>query len=626
MSTSGINDLPINDLKEDVFQVTPYVTALSEFIKESPTPITIALQGGWGTGKTSFMNMIIEELEPIITYDEQIVSEKNKFGITTTKKITKESYSAPIITIKFNTWQYSQFHLQESLAVSFLNYMIEKLSEDVTDINDIKEKAVEMIKFIGILTTNIALSPYGAQISEDMFQKHPSLDAAKAIENLKATLASIVQKRLEQHESKNTRLVIFIDDLDRLNPAITVNLLEVIKLFLDIEGCVFVLAVDNRVIEEGIALTKETSKEKTRSFLDKMIQVPFKIPIENYDYQLFLKNNINLFDEKYLNNKKVPREELENLIRYSVGSNPRAMKRLINNYILNEKVNSKIYKGDKANFDEGEQALLLSVICMQLAFQPLYMTLLNTNDDDILDILNKTLQGENEELLFTDVLQKKILDSHYLEMYDEDINTIKADIPRYDVFLTLLKNVILKIHSKDSDKKIEYLEEIEIRKFIEIMQRAQMTSGSQNVTEVKKEKELGEAIPITLQQFNAKGAQFQAVERPINFKDKSYSPKDGFIAILNHFADEKNINRLSNPEILKENKISSIIYNPLLPDDERSNNKYGTIEVGDDKVTIGYHFSTKESLRQLQKILNDILQISDYDDLISITAQPILNQ
>ena len=48
-------------------------------------------------------------------------------------------------------------------------------------------------------------------------------------------------------------LVFLIDDLDRCLPEKAVEMLESIKLFLDVQGCVFVLAVDDEVVERGIA-------------------------------------------------------------------------------------------------------------------------------------------------------------------------------------------------------------------------------------------------------------------------------------------------------------------------------------------------------------------------------------
>ena len=59
---SSVIDLPRKKEEVDLFGIQKYQDALVEFIQHSETPITIALQGEWGSGKTSLMNMIEDEL------------------------------------------------------------------------------------------------------------------------------------------------------------------------------------------------------------------------------------------------------------------------------------------------------------------------------------------------------------------------------------------------------------------------------------------------------------------------------------------------------------------------------------------------------------------------------------
>lgn len=48
-------------------------------------------------------------------------------------------------------------------------------------------------------------------------------------------------------------LLFLIDDLDRCLPEKSVQMLESIKLFLDVQGCAFAIALDDEVVERGIA-------------------------------------------------------------------------------------------------------------------------------------------------------------------------------------------------------------------------------------------------------------------------------------------------------------------------------------------------------------------------------------
>ena len=58
---------------------------------------------------------------------------------------------------------------------------------------------------------------------------------------------------IKEHVTKQgRRLFVFVDDLDRCLPEAAVGALEAIKLFLDIEDCVFVLGMDRHLVEQGI--------------------------------------------------------------------------------------------------------------------------------------------------------------------------------------------------------------------------------------------------------------------------------------------------------------------------------------------------------------------------------------
>ncbi len=60
MIKKGSTDMPA---KEDQFEIKKYVEGLISFIKECNTPMTLAIQGDWGTGKTSIMTMVKSKLQ-----------------------------------------------------------------------------------------------------------------------------------------------------------------------------------------------------------------------------------------------------------------------------------------------------------------------------------------------------------------------------------------------------------------------------------------------------------------------------------------------------------------------------------------------------------------------------------
>ena len=103
----GITDLPsIVNKEKDVLNVHRYIRGLEMFIENCPTPMSIALQGDWGTGKTTFLQSMKQDFE-------------NKQEIR---------------TVYFNTWQYSQFNMESSLYTSFLTNIMNQIVPEDSDL------------------------------------------------------------------------------------------------------------------------------------------------------------------------------------------------------------------------------------------------------------------------------------------------------------------------------------------------------------------------------------------------------------------------------------------------------------------------------------------------------------
>ncbi|MEU7713284.1 P-loop NTPase fold protein, partial [Micromonospora chalcea] len=78
--------------------------------------------------------------------------------------------------------------------------------------------------------------------------------------------------------------VVIIDDLDRCLPEQTLQILEAVKLFLDVQGCVFLLAVDREIIENAISAKYKDIKQPDalrqigETYFEKIVQLPFSLP------------------------------------------------------------------------------------------------------------------------------------------------------------------------------------------------------------------------------------------------------------------------------------------------------------------------------------------------------------
>lgn len=64
MSTKGISDLPV-DGTTDTLKINGLLSTLTDYIASCETPLTISIQGAWGSGKTSAMNAVRHKLEAV---------------------------------------------------------------------------------------------------------------------------------------------------------------------------------------------------------------------------------------------------------------------------------------------------------------------------------------------------------------------------------------------------------------------------------------------------------------------------------------------------------------------------------------------------------------------------------
>lgn len=358
---TGFTDQPA---PEDLFNINTHIECLSTFITTCKTPITISIQGSWGSGKTSFMNLVQKSLN------------KND-----------------VIDIWFNTWQFSQFDKNSNLSIALMTVMANSLKEQ-TD-NDAGPERLKQfsstLKSAALLATSVALE---TMISTRAAESLNSLAERKAdemtnlvhsIENLKKQFQKMIDDRL--NATGKDRVVIFVDDLDRLDPVRAIELLEALKLFLDCEHCVFVLAIDYDVVCRGVAQKyKFTAEEmdKGRSFFDKIIQVPFKLPIASYDIHRYIKQCLADI------NVEVAEQELdiyEELIRTSMGTNPRAMKRLFNAFLL---LNIMV----SINNLQVDKKLLFAALCLQFLSDDLYNFFVSNSSDLSEADLRNLLSGD----------------------------------------------------------------------------------------------------------------------------------------------------------------------------------------------------------------------------------------
>lgn len=376
LKSTGIVDIPITSSTDDRLNMQSFEQALLGFIRYTNTPMTIAIQGEWGSGKTSLMNRLSEHL---------CSPEDSHF------------YS-----IWLNTWHYSLVDSAQNTLADIIQTLINEVVEVAK--KEHPEKLKSLIKDVSKVSKNvfmglsqIALKTAVPQLSDDAVSDLDKAVFSKKEEkrynlnDLRSKLSDLISETIKKNAEKGKvkkSFVFFIDDLDRIEPAIAVKILEMLKNIFDIEHCIFVLAIDFDVVVSGLkpkfGELNESNEREFRSFFDKIIQLPFRMPVQSFVIDDFLKESLLSIDviseEESLQEDFI--KTLAEFARSSLGSNPRSLKRLANslsfiNLLMNVKQNQP---GGKQQISSVEKQISFAVVCFQIAFPSIYNLLADHPD------------------------------------------------------------------------------------------------------------------------------------------------------------------------------------------------------------------------------------------------------
>lgn len=353
---TSLSDIPFKENVND-FGTERYVNGLIKFIENSSAPITIALQGEWGSGKTSMMTRL-------------------ERALCTTE-------NAPFIGVSINTWEYSMMSSPEITVYKILAQLVRELTGGN---NDSKKKVSNILKglYRGGREAIKMLPIPGVNVAVEMTMPSdiPNDENEASLSELREELQKAIQNRIAEKSQRG--VIVFVDDLDRLNPSVAVEILELLKNVFTLDNCIFVLAIDYDVVVKGLEpkfgkLTDKNERE-FRSFFDKIIQVPFSLPVSSYRPMDFVLNA--LVGIGYLNDIDTSDPNVttrfSSVIESSVGNNPRSIKRLINTLSLLDCIaqcGSDPQRDEVATMDE--KLLNIIIVAIQICYPQIYRLLVH---------------------------------------------------------------------------------------------------------------------------------------------------------------------------------------------------------------------------------------------------------
>jgi hypothetical protein len=287
--------------EEVLFGFDEYASILTATIMGTKPHFTIGIFGSWGCGKTTLLKRIESQL--------------------------KTKYAERVLVVSFDAWRYQH---EEHFILALLNTLSLALKGSQSHWQTLGENLVRFSKCL-VAATSVNTPLFGVAGDKALKQlQKPNNDLQCLYYDWLNQLQLAVSK-IRQDDPKR-RIVILIDDIDRCLPNKVVEILESIKVMLDVEGFVFILALDHQIAEIAVqSRYGEQYSNQGRDYLKKLVQVEFRIPPLG-------KQDIIAYTGKLSTSLELASDEISStlaeVVPLVIGDNLREVKRFINGVIL----------------------------------------------------------------------------------------------------------------------------------------------------------------------------------------------------------------------------------------------------------------------------------------------------
>ena len=312
------SDEPILSKDEDKFQRENIVNEITEIIKnyDKQAGITIGIEEEWGSGKTSVINLILNNLNK----NWNVVNDYNVWrsfgswfiniipprwwyaleymGFHTRNK--SNIYSNPPLIISFNPWNYTNTGQILDDFFRSIHNVIKK--ENIRIANEFRKNASRYApNIMDAKTVGFGVSiPIDPAMVSARFSK---TIAQQPVYESKHLLDKTLQRL-------NKKILIVIDDIDRLDPDETLLIFKLTKIVANLSNMIFILAYDKEKTIIKLNQKFQTYQEYKigGNYIDKIVQIPIPLPHIPYsNLQKYLDDSIikfrDIFGEKHWDNQ-----------------------------------------------------------------------------------------------------------------------------------------------------------------------------------------------------------------------------------------------------------------------------------------------------------------------------------
>lgn len=258
-------DHPINNHEQDLLGREPLAAIVADQIvrMDASQGAVVGILGAWGTGKTSLLNLVLEKLE------------------------SEESFTV----VQFNPWLFSGVEQITSALLSQIYATLKstsagwkarkKINKAASAISDYAKSLLPAAKIIPVVR-----DVYTAALG--------SLDLVKTASNTSNSIAELRSKARKELALLPGRIVVAVDDIDRLSKIEIRDLMRAVRLTAQFPNVIYVLCMDDSVVSSAL----EEQGFSGEAYLEKIITLTVNVPsMSTYQIEdLFLSSLNNIVD------------------------------------------------------------------------------------------------------------------------------------------------------------------------------------------------------------------------------------------------------------------------------------------------------------------------------------------
>lgn len=265
------------------------VRAVADAAATCKPPQVFGVHGDWGLGKTSFLHQLHLCLSGECPQQDDTAVNDARQGISFAGE-----FNDRVKVVWFEAWRYQN---EEVPVVALLHEIRSQLAWYVkarNELNKLTDVAIRgALMSLEDLTKKIGFQASKIEKAGEKWEKENLASALpsntireqleQAIDQLLKDLFHAPPKKAAPGEKR--RIVVIIDDLDRCKPEGAYRLLEGLKIYLTLRNCIFVLGMNQKIVEDAIAqqipMPEDSDKvraERASAYLEKLCQNVWRLP------------------------------------------------------------------------------------------------------------------------------------------------------------------------------------------------------------------------------------------------------------------------------------------------------------------------------------------------------------